>query len=195
MTGKVGAEPHQVLEECSHLPREHSQVQEARGQLVAVLGQVTIAQGLHCLSVLLLVLHMACADGRGLRVCSSLGPGYQANSLTEARAVDRPHSLLDSLQDGLVSFQDLEMNVDRGSACQAGWDPQLHDPTPRGHTKSCCPLNSTPPASYTPHQTFSTGPHRSHRPATPRRPRTFSLSPKTQVGDAKLTKQLHEVRE
>jgi len=33
---------HQVLEECSNLSREHSQVQEACGDLVIILCQVTV---------------------------------------------------------------------------------------------------------------------------------------------------------
>jgi hypothetical protein len=57
-------EPHQVLEEGSHLSGEYSQVQEASGQLVAVLRQVTIPQGLHGLSVMLLSLHVACRQER-----------------------------------------------------------------------------------------------------------------------------------
>lgn len=64
----------QVLEEGSHLSGEYSQVQEASGQLVAVLRQVTIPQGLHGLSVMLLSLHVA-----------------------ETRAVDSSNSLLDPL--------------------------------------------------------------------------------------------------
>ncbi len=35
---------HQVFEECSDLPREHSQVQEACGDLVIILRQVTVPQ-------------------------------------------------------------------------------------------------------------------------------------------------------
>lgn len=65
--------------------------------------------------------------GKG-RVSSSLGlgkgllgqAGHQAGSLTKAGAVDHPHSLLYSLQDGLVSFQDLEANADRVQGCSAG---------------------------------------------------------------------------
>lgn len=65
--------PHQVLEECSHFAGEHGQVQEAGGQLMTVLGQVAIAQGLHGLSVLLLVLHMAWGGREGTPV---LAPGW-----------------------------------------------------------------------------------------------------------------------
>lgn len=81
---------------------------------MTVLGQVAVAQGLYSLSVLLLILHVACGGREKGRVRSMLGlglgkgllgqAGRQAGSLTKAGAVDRPHSFLYSLQDGLVSF-------------------------------------------------------------------------------------------
>lgn len=68
-------EPHQVLEEGSHLAGEYSQVQEARGQLMAVLGQVTIPQGLHGLSIMFLSFHMACRQERLSELAAGLaGP-------------------------------------------------------------------------------------------------------------------------
>lgn len=89
---------------------------------MAVLGQVTIPQGLHSLSVLFLILHVACRRGKALR--AGCGPGWvpgprpQAGSLTEAGAVDGAHGLLDPLQDSLVSFQDLEATCTRFSGAK-----------------------------------------------------------------------------
>lgn len=47
--------PHQIFEQSRDLPGEHSQVQEARGDLVVVLGQVAVPQVLQHLDILLLV--------------------------------------------------------------------------------------------------------------------------------------------
>lgn len=49
---------HQILEEGRDLSGEHSQVEEACGDFIVVLGQVTISQVLQDLNVLLLVFHM-----------------------------------------------------------------------------------------------------------------------------------------
>lgn len=50
--------PYQVFEESRDLPGEHGQVQEAGGDLVVVLRQVTVPQVLQELYVLLLVVHV-----------------------------------------------------------------------------------------------------------------------------------------
>ena len=50
--------PHQIFEEGRDLPGEHSQVEEAGGDLMVVLGQVAIPQVLHHLNVLLLAVHV-----------------------------------------------------------------------------------------------------------------------------------------
>lgn len=50
---------YQIFEESRDLPGEHSQVQEASGDLVVILGQVTVPQVLQHLDVLLLVIHVS----------------------------------------------------------------------------------------------------------------------------------------
>lgn len=50
--------PHQVFEEGRDLPGEHSQVEEAGGDFMVVLGQVAIPQVLQHLNVLLLAVHV-----------------------------------------------------------------------------------------------------------------------------------------
>lgn len=50
---------YQIFEKSRDLPGEHSQVQEASGDLVVVLGQVTVPQVLQHLDVLLLVVHVS----------------------------------------------------------------------------------------------------------------------------------------
>lgn len=52
--------PYQIFEESRHLPGEHGQVQEASGDLVVVLRQVTVPQVLQQLYVLLLTVHVGC---------------------------------------------------------------------------------------------------------------------------------------
>lgn len=52
--------PHQVFEECCDLSGKHSQVEEACGDFIVVLGQVTIPQVLQQLNIMLLVFHMCC---------------------------------------------------------------------------------------------------------------------------------------
>lgn len=49
---------HQVFEECRDLSCEDSQVQEACGDLIVVLSQVTVSQVLQNLYVLILILHV-----------------------------------------------------------------------------------------------------------------------------------------
>lgn len=50
--------PHQIFEEGCDLSGEHSQVEEACGDFVVVLGQVAVPQVLQHLDILLLVVHM-----------------------------------------------------------------------------------------------------------------------------------------
>lgn len=50
--------PHQIFEEGRDLSSEHSQVEEACGDFVVVLGQVAIPQVLQYLNILLLVVHV-----------------------------------------------------------------------------------------------------------------------------------------
>ncbi len=50
--------PHQIFEEGRDLSGEHSQVEEACGDFVVVLGQVAIPQVLQHLNILLLVVHV-----------------------------------------------------------------------------------------------------------------------------------------
>lgn len=52
--------PHQIFEEGRDLSGKYSQVEEACGDFIVVLGQVAIPQVLQQLNIMLLVFHMCC---------------------------------------------------------------------------------------------------------------------------------------